>query len=157
MDFAPQIGRIKSFDGSSLVLEWLDGTYTSIWVFWKHNNKIITETLPLRAMLHSPIAFTKSMRLKFPNVANNFEVKIWISWVCVISHIFHHTQHLFLSLPLHVLMWDCLIDQSMDYMIMCIGEINMVLGKIGTVLYCSYIYEYLHTFYIRTDDSLLNT
>ena len=57
-DFAPQIGRIKSFDGSSLVLEWLDGTYTSTWIFWKHRNKIITETLPLRAMLHSPIAFT---------------------------------------------------------------------------------------------------
>ena len=47
-DFAPQIGRVKSFDGSSLVLEWLDGTYTSIRIFWKHRNKIITETLPLR-------------------------------------------------------------------------------------------------------------
>ena len=68
-DFSPQIGRIKSFDGSSLVLEWLDGTHTtSTWIFWKHSNKIITETLPLRAMLHSPIAFTKSMQLKFSDV-----------------------------------------------------------------------------------------
>ena len=67
-DFAPQIGRMKSFDGSSLVLEWLNGTYTSTWIFWKYKNKIVTETLPLRAMLHSPIAFTKSMRLNSPDV-----------------------------------------------------------------------------------------
>ena len=26
-DFVPQIGRVKSFDESSLALEWLDGTY----------------------------------------------------------------------------------------------------------------------------------
>ena len=63
-DFTPQIGKVKSFDESSLILEWLDGTYTSTWVFWKHKKKIITETLPLRAVLHCPLYFTKSMRLK---------------------------------------------------------------------------------------------
>ena len=67
-DFTPQIGRVKSFDESSVILEWLDGTYTSTWIFWKYRNKIITETLPLRAVLHSPISFTKAMRLKATDI-----------------------------------------------------------------------------------------
>ena len=42
------------------------------------------------------------------------------------AHIYHHAQHLFLSLPLHVFMWDCLSDHCMDHMIMC--------SKVGTLL-----------------------
>ena len=67
-DFIPQIGKIKSITEGSLLIEWLDGTYTSTWVFWKYRNKVVTETLPLRATLYSPIIFTKSMRLKSADV-----------------------------------------------------------------------------------------
>ena len=40
------------------------------------------------------------------------------------AHIYHDAQYLFLSLPLHVLMWDCLSDHCMDHMIMCISKVG---------------------------------
>jgi len=67
-DYNPQIGKVKSFDETSIILEWMDGTYNSTWIFWKQRGKIITETLPLRALLLSPIVLSQSMRLKSADV-----------------------------------------------------------------------------------------
>lgn len=70
-EFIPQIAKLKSIDDSAGIIEveWLHGVYNGTWIFWKARGKMITETLPQRSMLHGPISFTKSMRLKTTNIS----------------------------------------------------------------------------------------
>ena len=65
-EFIPQIARLKNINetAGTILVEWLHGAYHGTWIFWKTRGKVITETLPRRSILHTPVSFTKSMRLK---------------------------------------------------------------------------------------------
>ena len=58
-----------AFDEGSVTIEWLDGTYTGVWAYWRDKGKVITETLPKRAVV-AAIHMTRSMRLQRQTIAN---------------------------------------------------------------------------------------
>jgi len=62
-DYLPQIGKIIKLDESTVTIEWLNGTYSTNFVYWKQRGEPICETFPRRAVLRA-ITFTKSMRLQ---------------------------------------------------------------------------------------------
>ena len=62
-DFLPQIAKVRDISESDVEVEWLDGSYTSIWVHWKDRGKIIVEKFPRRALIGA-VVLTPSMRLK---------------------------------------------------------------------------------------------
>ena len=66
-DFLPQIGHIAEIDDSSVTIEWLEGSFSGTWSYWKHRGKVITETFPKRAIIKR-IELTASMRLKKTDV-----------------------------------------------------------------------------------------
>ena len=62
-DFIPQIAKVRCISESDVEVEWLDGSYTGIWVPWKDRGKVIVEKFPKRAVTGT-IVLTASMRLK---------------------------------------------------------------------------------------------
>ena len=67
--FLPQIGKICKLDETTVTVEWLHGTYTSNFVYWKQGGKPISEVFPRRSILQT-INFTKSMRLRRDDIDN---------------------------------------------------------------------------------------
>ena len=72
-DFVPQIAKLCNISESDVEVEWLDGTYTGIWVLWKDCGKVIAETFPRRAVIGAR-ALTASMRLKRNTITTLKEV-----------------------------------------------------------------------------------
>ena len=72
-DFIPQIAKVRRISESDIEVEWLDGTYTGIWVPWKDRGKVIVETFPKRAVIGA-IVLTASMTLKRDTTAALKEV-----------------------------------------------------------------------------------
>ena len=68
-DYLPQIGRLSSINDTTVEIEWLDGSYSGIWVYWKHRGKLISETFPRRALVGA-INLSASMRLKSETVTS---------------------------------------------------------------------------------------
>ena len=65
MEYLPQIGKLCAMDGASVTIEWLDSSYSGVWVFWKSRGKIIKETFPQRAVyVIGAIVMTPAMRIK---------------------------------------------------------------------------------------------
>ena len=62
-DFLPHIAKLSSIDETTVQVEWLDGTYSGTWAYWKDRGKVIIETFPRRALIGA-INMTASMRLK---------------------------------------------------------------------------------------------
>lgn len=63
MEYLPQIGKLCAMDDASVTVEWLDGSYSGVWVFWKSRGKIIKETFPRRAVIGA-IVMRPAMRIK---------------------------------------------------------------------------------------------
>ena len=59
----PQIGLVESIDDSKVTIDWLEGTFTSTWNFWKYKGKPVREIFPRRAVIKT-IKFTAGMRLR---------------------------------------------------------------------------------------------
>ena len=72
-DFIPQIAKVRHISESDIEVEWLDGSYTGIWIPWKDHGKIIVKKFPRRAVI-GVIALTASMRLKRNTIAALKEV-----------------------------------------------------------------------------------
>ena len=68
-DFLPQIGRLSSINETTVQVEWLDGSYSGIWAYWKDRGKVIVETFPRRALVGG-INMSASMRLKSETVSS---------------------------------------------------------------------------------------
>ena len=66
-DWTPQIGEVVAINNSTVTINWLDGTYTSKWEYWKHRGKPVCQKFPRRAIVR-PITFTSSMKLSKPTI-----------------------------------------------------------------------------------------
>ena len=42
----PQIGQVVALDDTTITVDWLDGTYSGTWCFWKHRGKPVHEIFP---------------------------------------------------------------------------------------------------------------
>ena len=67
-EWAPQIGKITAIDNSTVTIDWLEGTYTNTWNYWKYRDKPVSEVFPRRAII-KPIELTASMRLKKADIS----------------------------------------------------------------------------------------
>ena len=67
-DEIPQIGKIIGMTDLDVTVEWWVGSYSDTWMQWKERGSVITETIPRNAVLYSPVAFTKSLRLSSKTV-----------------------------------------------------------------------------------------
>ena len=68
-DWIPQIRKVIAIDNSTVTIDWLDGTSTSTWNFWRHKEKLVREAFPCRVVI-KPIEFTASTRRK------NFDINL---------------------------------------------------------------------------------
>ena len=62
-EFLPQIGRLTEINETNITIEWLDGSYTGTWVYWKTRGKVITEDFPRRAIMQT-IQLTPAMKIR---------------------------------------------------------------------------------------------
>lgn len=58
----PQIGKVVAIDEASVTVNWLIGSYSGIFTYWKERGEIIQEVFPLRGVI-CPIKLSPSMRL----------------------------------------------------------------------------------------------
>ena len=61
-DFLPHIAEVKEIDDSSVTINWMNGSYSGTWTYWKSRGRVIVETYPNRAILMT-IKLTKAQRL----------------------------------------------------------------------------------------------
>ena len=66
-EWIPQIGQVERIDESQVTIDWLDGTYTGTWTFWKYRGKAVREVFPRRAVINQ-VKFTPAMRLSKSDV-----------------------------------------------------------------------------------------
>ena len=59
----PQIGKVKEISPATVTIDWLVGSYSGIFSFWKEKGRVICETFPLRGIM-TYIKLTQSMRLR---------------------------------------------------------------------------------------------
>jgi hypothetical protein len=67
-DELPQIGKVVVINETSVTVDWLVGTYSSTFSYWKEKGEVIQEHFPLRGVI-CPLKFTTSMRLARPDIA----------------------------------------------------------------------------------------
>lgn len=58
----------KGFD--NFIIEWMVGSYSRPWMWWKKRGQVVTDTLPKTAIIHHSIKFTATNRLSADLVAN---------------------------------------------------------------------------------------
>ena len=58
----PQIGKVIQIDASSVTVNWLVGSYSGTFGYWKEKGKVISGEYPLRAVVCS-IKLTPSMKI----------------------------------------------------------------------------------------------
>ncbi len=58
----PQIGRVKNMNPTTVTVEWLVGSYTGSFSYWKEKGNVICETFPLRGIMKT-VKLSQSMRL----------------------------------------------------------------------------------------------
>lgn len=58
----PQIGKVAEIDDASIKVDWLVGSYSSNFAFWKEKGTVIQEVFPLRGVV-CPIKLSSAMRL----------------------------------------------------------------------------------------------
>ena len=63
----PQIGRVEKINSSTVTVNWLIGSYSGVFSFWKEKGKVICETYPIRSVMCS-ILFSSSMRMNKKDV-----------------------------------------------------------------------------------------
>jgi hypothetical protein len=61
-DELPQIGRILRLDATTVTIQWMVGSYTGNFSYWKEKGSIIAETFPRRGIM-CRVLLTQSMRL----------------------------------------------------------------------------------------------
>lgn len=58
----PQIGKVVEITESSVSVDWLVGSYSSTFSFWKEKGTVIREIFPLRGIV-CPLKLTSAMKL----------------------------------------------------------------------------------------------
>ena len=70
-DELPQIGKVLKIDASRVEIDWLIGSYSGIFTFWKERGVVIRDIYPLCGVMF-PVKFTQSMRLEKTYVSTLF-------------------------------------------------------------------------------------
>lgn len=65
----PQIGKVIKISKSSVCVDWLVGSYSATFAFWKEKGKVIREVFPLRGIV-CPIELTSAMKLKKQDISS---------------------------------------------------------------------------------------
>ena len=65
----PQLGKVVEISESSVTVDWLIGTYSGTFSFWKEKGKVISEIYPLRGII-CPLKLTSTMKLNKVDVTD---------------------------------------------------------------------------------------
>ncbi len=58
----PQVAQLTNVNDTEIEFNWLNGTYSGLWAFWKSKRKVVSEALPRRALIRK-VELSSSMRL----------------------------------------------------------------------------------------------
>ena len=72
----PQIGKVVKLNEASVSVEWLVGSYSGTFSFWKERGRVICESFPLRGIV-CRLKLTPAMKLTKADVCGL--KKIYIS------------------------------------------------------------------------------
>ena len=65
----PQIGKVVKINDSSVTVDWLVGSYSGTFGFWRERGKVIREVYPLRGIM-CHLKLTPAMKLTKVNICS---------------------------------------------------------------------------------------